>query len=113
MTPMDKKATLVLPKGVEIYLEDFDLTLGGLIDLVQETLDDPNITPDGFGPIKYFFFVNTSTGSMIDDTPGLSRPLSRLGINDRDIIDLRLCHPAPEPDGTILNPMRGVKFFIK
>lgn len=50
---MDKKATLLLPKGVEIYLEDFDLTLGGMIQLVQETLDDENITPECFGPGKY------------------------------------------------------------
>lgn len=111
--PIEKKAILLLPKGIEIYLEDFNLTLGGLIELAQESLDDLNITSDGFGPMKYFFFVNTSTSAMIDDTPDLQRPLSTLGIHDRDVIELRLCNPTSETDGQVLNPMRGVKFFIK
>lgn len=50
---------------------------------------------------------------MIDSIPGLERPISTLGINDRDIVELRLQHPAPAPDGTVLNPMRGIKAYIK
>ncbi|MGC3990197.1 MAG: hypothetical protein QM796_11045 [Chthoniobacteraceae bacterium] len=110
---MGKKATLHLPNGIEIELEDFDISLGRLIELSQEALDDLKITPEDFGPMKYFFFVNSSTGSLMDDTLSLKRSLSSLAINDRDIIELRLCNPATLPDGRVLNPMRGVQFYIK
>ena len=110
---MNKKATLLLPTGIEIDLEEFDLTLGGLIQLAQDALDDPSISPDGFGALKHFFFVNASTGSLVDSLLDLQRPLSTLFIGDRDVVELRLCNPRPEPDGTVLNPMRGVTKFVK
>lgn len=109
---MNNKATLLLPTGIEIDLEEFDLTLRELIVLAQETLDDSNITPEAFGALNHFFFVNSSTGSLIDSTLDLGRQLSTLFINDRDVIELRLCKPKPQPDGTVLNPMRGVTKFV-
>lgn len=110
---MNKKATLLLPNGIEIDLEEFDLTLGELIQLAQDSLNDPSITPEGFGALKHFFFVNSSTGSLIDSLLDLKRPLSTLFIDDRNVIELRLCQPDPEPDGTVLNPMREVTKFVK
>jgi len=109
---MNKKATLILPTGVEIYLEEFDMTLADMIGIAQETLDDSDLVPENFGALKYFFFVNTTTGSMIEQNLDLSRPLSTLFINDRDIIELRMCKPKPQPDGSVLNPMRGVTMFV-
>ena len=110
---MNKKATLLLPTGIGIDLEEFDLTLGGLIALAQENLDNPSIAPENFGALKQFFFVNSSTGSLIDSLLDLRRPLSTLAINDRDVVELRLCQPRPQPDGTVLNPMRGVTKYVK
>ena len=110
---MNKKATLLLPTGIEIDLEEFDLTLGELIQLAQDALDDPNITPEGFDVGKHFFFVNASTGSLIDSLVDLRRPLSTLFIEDRNVVELRLCKPRPQPDGTVLNPMRGVTKYVK
>ncbi|MBE2180294.1 MAG: hypothetical protein IAE97_07465 [Chthoniobacterales bacterium] len=109
---MEKKATLLLPSGLEVYLEEFDLTLGELISLAQDNFDDSNISPEGFGALKYFFFVNSSRGSLIDGHLDLKRSLSTLFIDDRDVVELRLCNPAPQPDGSVLNPMRGVKTFV-
>ena len=110
---MNKKATLRLPTGIEIDLEEFDLTLGELIQLAQDSLDDEKITPEGFGVGKHFFFVNSSTGSLIDSLLDLKLPLSSLFIDDRHVVELRLCNPSPEPDGSVLNPMRGVTTFVK
>jgi len=110
---MYKKATLLLPTGIELDLEDLDLTLGSLIQLVHESFDHPAITPDRFGALKDYFFVNSSTGCLIDANLDLKRPLSTLFIGDRDVIELRLCDPSPRPDGTVINPMRGVTRFVK
>lgn len=110
---MNQKATLLLPTGIEVDLEEFGLTLGELIQLAQDTLDDPSITPEGFGATKHFFFVNSSTGSLIDSLLDLRRPLSTLFIDDRHVVELRLCNPSPDPGGMILNPMRGVSKFVK
>ena len=109
---MSKKATLLLPTGIEIELEEFELTLRGLIELAQETLDDLEIVPEKFGASKHFFFVNVSTGSLLDSLLDLRTPLSALFIGDRDVVELRLCNPAPGPDGRVLNPMRGVTKFV-
>lgn len=108
-----KKATLLLPSGSKIELDDFKLTLGELIGIAHETLEDARFTPENFGVSADFFFVNTSTGSLIDSLLDLSRPISTLFINDSDVVELRLCQPDPQPDGAILNPMRGVTNFIR
>lgn len=110
---MNKKATLLLPSGIEIDLEEFDLTLGELIQLAQDNLNDLSITPENFGVTKHFFFVNVSTGSLIDALLNLRLPLSKLFIDDRHVVELRFCKPSPGPDGTMLNPMRGITKFVK
>jgi hypothetical protein len=84
-----------------------------MILLAQERLDDPSITLENFRAMERFFFVNTSTGSLISSTLDLSRTLSTLSIDDGDVVELRFCESQPQFDGTILNPMRGVKTFIK
>jgi hypothetical protein len=99
---MNKKATLLLPTRIEIDLEEFDLTLGELIKLPEEYLDDPSITPENFGVLKLFFFVNSSTGSLINSVLDLGRPLSTLFIEDRNVVELRLSEPDPERDGRVL-----------
>jgi len=112
-SPLDKKAKLRLPTGIAIELRDFDLTLGELITLSKVALDDPRIVPEGFGATKLFFFVNSSTGSLIDSLVDLRRPLSTLFINDGDSVELRLCQPLPQADGSFLNPMWGVTKFVE
>ncbi len=112
-SPVDKKATLRLPTGIAIDLRDFDLTLGQLITLSREALDDPRIVFEEFGATKLFFFVNSSTGSLIDSLVDLRRPLSTLFINDGDTVELRPCQPLPQTDGTYLNPMFGVTKFVR
>ena len=110
---MKKRATLLLPVGFEIDLDDSDLTLGELIALAQKAEDDPRIVPEDFGALKYFFFVITPRGSLIDTHVELSRTLASLCINDGDVVELRFCDPRPGSDGMILNPMRGVTKFVK
>ncbi len=111
-SPSEKAAIVLLPRGIGICLERFDFTLGDLIKLSREVLNDSNITADNFGHEKHFFFVNSSTGSLITDNLDLARSLPNIGIHEKDVIELRLTSPAPEANGQTLNPMRGVKFFI-
>jgi predicted nucleotide-binding protein len=108
-----KKAIFLLPTGVEISLEKFNLTLGELIAIAHKALDDSRITPEGFGATKKFFLVNTSSGSLLDSHLDLKRPLSTLFIQDGNVIELRLCQPDPQTDGRVLNPMRGVTKFVQ
>ena len=112
-SPVDKKATLRLPNQVEIELSDFDLTLGELIAISNAAFNDPRIVPQGFGATNLFFFVNATTGSLIDSLVDLRRPLSTLFINEGDTVELRLCQPLPQADGRFLNPMWGVTKFVK
>lgn len=109
---MNNNATLLLPTGVEVALGEFDSTLGELIQLAQDALNDPGITADAFGALKYFFFVNSSTGLLIDSNLDLERPLSTLVVNDGHVLELRLCNPSPQSNGTVLNPMRGVTKYV-
>lgn len=108
----DQTATLLLPNGAEIELRDFDIQLGELIAIAQGEFEEAIVTPEGFGVTETFFFVNTSTGTLIDSLLDLRRSLSSLFINDGDVIELRLCQPEPQADGTILNPMQGVTKFV-
>ena len=109
---MNAKATLRLPDGTESDLEDFQLTLGELITVSGSKMDDPKITSENFGVTNYFFFVK-STETLIDAVVDLRSTLSNLGIQGGDIVELRLCKPDPQPDGSILNPMYGVMNFVK
>lgn len=111
--PNRSRTRLLLPEGIEIELEEQDLTLGELIALSQHTLHDSRLTPEGFGVLKDYFFVNSSTGSLIDSILDMRRPLSTLCINAGDVIELRFRQPDPLSDGTILNPMRGVTKYVK
>ena len=106
------EAAYVLPDGTEIELRNRNLTLGGLITLAHEILNDPMVSEKGFGVDRYFFYVNSSRGTLISDLD-LSRPLSTLPIESGDKIELRLCRPLPNSDGTTPNPMYGVKHSAK
>ncbi len=107
------QATLLLPNDTEIALKQFDLSLGQLVGLAQQALNDPKITPEGFGTQKHFFFVNSTTGSLFDSHLDLSRQLSTLFVSNGDVIELRLCQPNPQSDTAALNPMRGVTKYVK
>lgn len=107
------RANFELPDGTEIELRNSDLTLGGVITLAHEILNDSMISPIGFGVEQYFFFVNSTRGTLIDSQISLSRPLSTLPIGSGDKVELRQCSPFPQADGTILNPMYGVTNFAK
>lgn len=109
---MSNNATLTLPDGSEIALDDFDVTLGELITIAGAALNDSKITPDNFGISNHFFFVK-STEILIDAVVDLRRSLSNLGVRSGDVVDLRLCKPDPQPDGSVLNPMYGVTKFVK
>lgn len=108
-----KRATFHLPTGVKIEISDFSKTLGDLIRIAREEIGDLRIIPQNFGIGGDFFFVNSSTGSLIDNSVALHRPLSTLFVHDGNQLELRYCQPDPEPDGTILNPMYGVTKFVK
>ncbi len=96
-SPVDLKATMRLPNDIEIDLEEFNTTtLGKMIELAGESIDDPNITVDNFGPLKYFFFVNPALEFMIDNTVALSRPLVPLEL--RTVMSWNYASAIPHQD---------------
>jgi hypothetical protein len=67
-----------LPDGSMFFVDTLDIPLSALMDTARNTLKDDRITPENFGMDKHFFFVNRSTGTLIDDHVPESFPLSTL-----------------------------------
>lgn len=67
-----------LPNGQTFAVDDLDAPLSSLMDTARQILNDAKITPENFGVTKHFFFVNRSTGTLIDDHVPESFPLRTL-----------------------------------
>lgn len=67
-----------LPGGQTLAVDDLDMTLSTLMDTARRILDDDKITPENLGVDKHFFFVNCSTGTLLDDSLAESFPLRTL-----------------------------------
>jgi hypothetical protein len=61
------RLNIKLPDGSVSFVDTLDIPLSALMDTARNTLQDDKITPENFGVDKHFFFVNRSTGSLIDD----------------------------------------------
>lgn len=108
---MQNSPKILFHTGASLDLDNPAMTLGELIERSSDILVDDRISAEGFGPLKFFFFVNQTRGTLIDDQIALDRPLSTLPIAAGDQIELRLCDPPCLEDGVKLNPMFGVTRF--
>ena len=112
-SPKKNGFTFLLPTGFLLGFETLNLPLDGLIELARNALNDPEIVPGNFGALKHFFFVNVTTGSLLDGHLEMKNPLRTLCVSAGDVIEFRLCKPPAGPEGMVLNPMRGVTKFVK
>ena len=84
------RLTIKLPGGRAFYVDTLDIPLSAVMDTARKTLNDDKITPENFGVDKHFFFVNRSTGTLIDDHVPESFPLHTLKFQFGQEIELCL-----------------------
>lgn len=63
----DERLNIKLPGGKGFLVSALDIQLRTLMDVARDILKDEKITPEHFGADKYFFFVNRTTGTLIDN----------------------------------------------
>ena len=85
-------ATLVvkLPGQQEISVENLDIPFNQLVARCREVVGDPKLTADNFGAVNYFFAVNRSTGTLIDDEMLFMDvfTLRKMGIQHGQVLEL-------------------------
>jgi hypothetical protein len=81
---------LKLPDETSVYIDDLNLTLKELIDFARGHTEDARITHENFGVTDHFFFVNRSTGTLIDNSIPAEFRLNQMLVKSGQTIELCL-----------------------